>query len=119
MIALLFWLGLIDQPTLTIDRTPAQLIIVQASLPILAACTVYSSMDETIEQGDQIVRYEPRHCWLMPDPDSPDAVNRYMDDWDLIEKGHTYEVHGELQFLDPADPDGFTTIRTKTVTIER
>jgi hypothetical protein len=119
MVALLFWLGLIEQPTLRIDSSPAQLVIVQASMPILAACTVYSSLDESIEQGDEIVQYEPRHCWLMPDPDSLDATSRYVDGWDFIESGHTYDVHAELQFLDPADPDGFITVRTKTVRVER
>ena len=119
MVALLFWLGLLEQPTLKVDSTPAQVITVQATIPILAACTVYSSLDETIEQGGEVVPYEPRHCWLMPDPDGDDATNRYFDGWDFIERGHTYDVHAELQFLDPADPDGFTTIRTGTVRIVR
>jgi hypothetical protein len=76
-------------PYLKVSLTPSQTVIV-ADIDSVAAdslCVVYTSLDETLNDAP----YAPRHCVAFDE-----EIRTYMDDWDSIPSGHTYDVHAEL-----------------------
>jgi hypothetical protein len=76
-------------PYLKVSMTPSQTVMVADidSVPADSLCVVYTSLDETLND----VPYAPRHCVAIDE-----AIRNYVDDWDSIPSGHTYDVHAEL-----------------------
>jgi hypothetical protein len=94
-------------PYLKVSLNPAQTVTVVDvdSVPADGLCVVYTSLDETLDDAP----YAPRHCVAFDE-----AIRTYVDDWDTIPSGHTYDVHAELY---PPGRDDVT--RTNVVRIVR
>ena len=76
-------------PYLKVSLTPSQTVTVADvdSVPADGLCVVYTSLDETLNDAP----YVQRHCVAFEE-----SIQSYVDDWDAIPSGHTYDVHAEL-----------------------
>jgi hypothetical protein len=84
---------LINFPVLT-SSSEGKALHVEFSKGADAACSVFTSTFETIEEDGKTVPYEPRHCWIL-DP----GVTSYNDDWAFIQpNGHPWNVHVEVYY---------------------
>jgi hypothetical protein len=94
-------------PHLTVSMPPSQTVTVADidSVPAEGVCVVYVSLDETLNDAP----YAPRHCVALDE-----QVPSYVDDWDSIPSGHTYDVHAELTIAGRDD-----VIRTNVLRIVR
>lgn len=98
----------IDIPYLTVSLTPSQTVTVKnvGTLDVDTLCVVYTSLDEVLNGAP----YAPRHCIAF----DPGQLSSYVDDWDFIPNGHTYDVQAELYFPHRDEP-----VRTNTVRVVR
>jgi hypothetical protein len=76
-------------PHLKVALTPSQTVTVSDvdSVPADGLCVVYTSLDETLNDAP----YAQRHCVAFEE-----SIQTYVDDWDEIPSGHTYDVYAEL-----------------------
>jgi hypothetical protein len=94
-------------PYLKVSLSPSQTVMVMDVDSVLAdgLCVVYTSLDETLNDAP----YAPRHCVAFDE-----SMRTYVDDWEFIPPGHTYDVHAELSTEGRDD-----VIRTNVVRIVR
>ena len=94
-------------PRLMVSLTPSQTVTVADvdSVPADGLCVVYTSLDEVLNDAP----YAQRHCVAFEE-----SIRTYVDDWDEIPSGHTYDVHAEL-FLEGHDD----VTRTNVVRVVR
>jgi hypothetical protein len=78
-------------PYLKVSLTPSQTVTV-ADIDSVGdvddLCVVYVSLDEVLN-GEP---YAPRHCVAF----DAGSTRSYVDDWDFVPSGHSYDVHAEL-----------------------
>jgi hypothetical protein len=80
-------------PRLAYDASKEAPFTITFDTPQFAACTVYQSLTETIEQEGKVVPYAPRHCGMF----STSRQLMYVDDWAyIIPNGGEWDVWAEL-----------------------
>lgn len=94
-------------PYVKVSLTPSQTVTVADvdSVPADGLCVVYTSLDETLNDAP----YAQRHCVAFEQ-----SIQTYVDDWDEIPSGHTYDVYAEL-YLEGRDD----VTRTNVVRVVR